>query len=76
MMRKPIAGRDSRAWAGSAKEDSRSMGSNMADSRPQDVYKLHELRHKIEDTQYVDGAVNRIANFLTSALDKKGKDEQ
>lgn len=76
MTKKPIAGRDTRAWAGSAKSEARNLDGRIVETLPRDVYKLHELRHKIDDVGYVDGAVSRIANFLTSTLDRKGKDEQ
>lgn len=43
---------------------------------PKDIYRLKEMRHKLDDEGYVDGAVSRIASFLTSTLDKKDADEQ
>jgi hypothetical protein len=75
MNKKEISGRDPLSWAGSNPGDSHATDRLLAGSTRQDIYKLHEMRHKLDDDTYVDGAVTRIANFLTSTLKKKGNDE-
>jgi len=67
--------RDPLSWAGSNTEDGRATDRLAVASARQDIYKLHEMRHKLNDDRYVDGAVTRIASFLTSTLKKKVDDE-
>ncbi|PKL06467.1 MAG: hypothetical protein CVV53_04160 [Spirochaetae bacterium HGW-Spirochaetae-9] len=76
MKKKDSFGRDSLSWAGSNPGTRHATDSLLAGSTRQDIYKLHEMRHKLNDDTYVDGAVNRIASFLTSTLKKKENDEQ
>ncbi len=71
MKKKESAGRDSLSWAGSNPGDGVAGDRRLAEAIHQDTYKLHAIRHKLEDDSYVDGAVTRIANFLTSTLKKK-----
>ena len=76
MKRNEASGRDPLGWAGSGLSDGRAADRQLASLRSQDVYKLHEMRHKLDDTTYVDDAVTRIANFLTSTLKKKDAEER
>lgn len=39
----------------------------------QQASKLYEIKSKLDDTTYVDGAVSKIASFLTDTLKKKDK---
>jgi hypothetical protein len=71
MKKKESAGRDSLSWAGSNHGDGVAGNRHLAETIHQDTYKLHQIRHKLDDDNYVDGAVTRIANFLTSTLNKK-----
>lgn len=75
MKRKPAGLRDSLSWAGSDRKAGENMSPAPPASRPRDVYKLQELRTKLDDDTYVDGAVSRIANFLAGTM-KKGKDDE
>lgn len=75
MKKKDSSGRDPLSWAGSNPGNKRATEELLAGSSRQDIYKLHEMRHKLDDDTYVDGAVTRIANFLTSTLKKKVDDE-
>ncbi|MHB9152200.1 MAG: hypothetical protein ACYC2S_06100 [Spirochaetales bacterium] len=72
MKKNDSPGRDPLSWAGSNPGNKGSTEHLLAGLEHQDVYKLHEMRHKLNDDTYVDGAVTRIANFLTSTLKKKG----
>ena len=87
MRKKATTLRDPLSWAGSDpgvqgmpadSQASRYSGMGIAhlNADPKDIYRLKEMRHKLDDEGYVDGAVNRIASFLTSTLDKKDADEQ
>ncbi|HWR10185.1 MAG TPA: hypothetical protein VN445_00030 [Rectinemataceae bacterium] len=75
MKKNEISGRDPLSWAGSNAGDCHARDDLLVGSTRQDIYKLHEMRHKLNDDTYVDGAVTRIANFLTSTLKKKDDDE-
>lgn len=76
MKNKDSSCRDPLSWAGSHPGDGRKAQQAPVSPEAQDVYRLHEMRHKLDDDSYVDGALTRIANFLTSKLKKKGEDEQ
>ncbi|MDD3981247.1 MAG: hypothetical protein RBT72_00825 [Spirochaetia bacterium] len=73
MNKKVTARRNSLDWAGSSPVEGAVTGPPGASAR-QDVYKVITMRHKLDDDSYVDGAVTRIASFLTNRLDKKEKD--
>lgn len=75
MKKNDSSGRDPLSWAGSNPGDKRATEHLLAGLEQQDIYKLHEMRHKLNDDTYVDGAVTRIANFLTSTLKKKVNNE-
>jgi hypothetical protein len=73
--RKENTSRDPLSWAGSGVEAGRKVDRQLTQAIPKDAKKLHEMRNKLQDDSYVDGAVTRIANFLTSTLKKKGQNE-
>jgi hypothetical protein len=75
MKKNDNSGRDPLSWAGSNPGDGRATDRLLEGSTRQDIYRLHEMRHKLDDDSYVDSAVTRIANFLTSRLKKKVDDE-
>lgn len=75
MKKKAAAARDSLSWAGSNPGDGNKSDRLLIDALGQDTYKLHEIKHKLDDDRYVDGAVTKIASFLTSTL-KKRKDNE
>jgi hypothetical protein len=68
--------RDSLSWAGSQKGSKKSFEGLLRGETGQDIYKLHEIRHKLEDSKYVDSAVTRIAHFLSNKLEKKDDHER
>lgn len=76
MRKKDSSCRDPLSWAGSNPGEGRAAEGPPGGSPRRDVYRLHEMRHKLSDDTYVDGAVTRIANFLTSTLKKKDNNEQ
>ncbi|TXT47742.1 MAG: hypothetical protein FD137_993 [Spirochaetes bacterium] len=69
------------SWAGSKAGDGiegiglSGLGTNPGASG-KDMYKLNKIRHKLDDSGYVDSAVTRIASFLTNTLDKKENHER
>jgi hypothetical protein len=73
MNKKETARRNSLDWAGSSPVEGAVTGPPGDTTHP-DVYKVITMRHKLNDDRYVDGAVTRIASFLTNRLDKKEKD--
>ncbi|MCE5256600.1 MAG: hypothetical protein LLF89_07125 [Spirochaetaceae bacterium] len=73
MKKTTVNTKDALSWAGSNAGDGRRNDSPRFDSSGQDATKLHEIKHKLDDDQYVDGAVSKIASFLTDTLKKKGK---
>ncbi|MEW6549687.1 MAG: hypothetical protein AB1407_09520 [Spirochaetota bacterium] len=73
--------RKSLSWAGSkAGDGADSYGVGGLGASPgglgKDMYKLDKIRHKLDDSLYVDSAVARIASFLTNKLDKKEDHER
>lgn len=75
MNRKNNFSRDSLSWAGSgAPNPGQNVGIKLPSDGLGDIYRLHAIRSKLEDGDYVDGAVDGIARFLTETLKKdKGK---
>ena len=65
--------KDPLSWAGSDTTDVRCYHDLMVDNAGQDVYKILNLKHKLEDDSYVEDALSRIANFLANEAKKKGK---
>ncbi len=71
MNKKTNTCRDSLAWAGSgASSPGQNIGTRLPPEGLGDIYRLHAIRSKLEDGKYVDGAVDRIARFLTDSLKK------
>lgn len=71
MNRKTNYSRDSLSWAGSgASLAGQNVGTKLPADGLGDIYRLHAIRSKLEDGEYVDGAVDRIARFLTETLNK------
>jgi hypothetical protein len=73
MNKKETARRNSLDWAGSSPVEGAAKGPPGAKAQT-DVYKVITMRHKLNDDSYVDGAVTRIASFLTNRLEKKERD--
>jgi hypothetical protein len=73
MKKKEPARRHSLDWAGTSPVEGAVVGPPGAKAQS-DVYKVLRMRHKLKDDSYVDGAVTRIASFLTNRLDKKERD--
>ncbi len=73
MKKKETARRNSLDWAGTSPVEGAVVGPPGAKAQA-DVYKVLTMRHKLKDDSYVDGAVTRIASFLTNRLDKKERD--
>jgi len=71
MRKTAAASRDSLSWAGSHPGGKGGSDGLMPETMGKDIYKLHEIRHKLDDDAYVDDAVTGIANFLTNTLKKK-----
>lgn len=73
-MRKTETGsRDPLSWAGSQAVGEGAFQGLYSDVMGRDLYKLHEIKHKLDDETYVEDAVTGIANFLTETLKKKDK---
>jgi len=75
MKKNMVNAKDSLSWAGSNAGDGRNSAPGL-ETPGQDAAKLHEIKHKLDDDHYVDGAVSRIASFLTDTLKKKGKNDK
>ena len=76
-MKKNKVGQDnSLSWAGSNSSDGGKVYQGRPQTSGQDASKLHEIKNKLDDNTYVDGAVSKIASFLTDTLKKKGKDDR
>jgi hypothetical protein len=74
MRKNKVGPDDSLSWAGSNASDGRKVYPARPETAGQDASKLHEIKNKLDDSTYVDGAVSKIATFLTDTLKKKGKD--
>ena len=71
MSKTEVLSRDSLSWAGSRSGGKMGSEGLIPETMGRDLYKLHEIRHKLDDDSYVDDAVTGIANFLTNTLEKK-----
>jgi hypothetical protein len=71
MRKAETVSRDSLSWAGSYSGCRGASEGLIPETMGRDIYKLHEIRHKLEDDSYVDDAVTGIAEFLTDTLKKK-----
>jgi hypothetical protein len=65
------------SWAGSKPGDLTAMSGNgrLAETKPGEWQRLYDLKHKLADDRYVDGAVARIASFLSGKM-KEGKNDE
>ena len=68
--------RDPMAWAGSKLGSEVSALGLLPEIPAGDIYKLRQIRHKLEDEGYVDDAVSRIASYLSGTISKKEKHER
>ncbi|HNX72994.1 MAG TPA: hypothetical protein PKJ53_02305 [Spirochaetales bacterium] len=64
---------NSLSWAGSDSSNGRTLFPAQTEASGQQASKLYEIKSKLDDTTYVDGAVSKIASFLTDTLKKKDK---
>lgn len=74
MKKRETTRRNTMDWAGSSPASGPASGPPPLTAGIRDVYRVREMRHKLNDDGYVDDAVTRIASFLTNTLEKKEKD--
>ncbi len=79
MKRRETAVRGGRGLPGSSRGDGALLDRSLVETAwaeaPGEGSKLLELRDKIHDRGYVDGAIGRIASFLSSRYRKDMSDE-
>ena len=73
IMKSKNSGSDfSASWAGSKPGDAADLGGRFSAIKPGDWRRLYDIKHKLSDDGYVDGAVDRIASLLSNGM-KEGK---